>query len=141
MKRIIKPTDIVKNESGRNTTSKSETISVWIENRSTIAVWLGTLVEDDLVIVGTVHCAPNERKLFSIYSEAILAIELDKLPPENEALFFANEDALEPVIQITDATDDIRYPIKIGIASEVFNQITQDDYDIIILQEKKYPFE
>lgn len=141
MKRIIKPADLPKAEQGQHTTTsnKSERYTVWIDNKSTLNVRLGALDEEDLVLIHAVDFAPNERKLFSINSDAILAIELDKLPPEDEALFFANGETLDPDIQIADATDELNYPIRIGIASEVFSEICWEDFGIAIVQANKYP--
>jgi len=141
MKRLIKPVNSSKAELGKHSGTsidRSEKLTAWIVNQSTVSVWLGTLDEEDLVLNYDVDFAPNERKQLSIDSDAILAIVLEKLPPENEALFFANGDSLEPVIQIADDTDYIGYPIRIGIAADIFNRLGSEDYDIIILQESKY---
>lgn len=141
MKRLIKPVNSSKAELGKHSGTsidRSEKLTAWIVNQSTVSVWLGTLDEEDLVLNYDVDFAPNERKQLSIDSDAILAIVLEKLPPENEALFFADGDSLEPVIQIADDTDYIGYPIRIGIASEVFDQICWEDFGIAIVQANKY---
>lgn len=134
MKTTIKPISHSKSESNQSDTN----ISVWILNESTITVWLGALIEDDNALYSPIQLHPNERKQLNIHSEAILAVELEKLPPEDEALYLADEDSREPVIQIADATDYINYPIGIGIASEIIDKVLKDDYDIVILQENKY---
>lgn len=135
MKTTIKPTGQSKSESNQHGTN----ISVWVLNKSTITVWLGALIEDDNALSSPIQLHPNERGQLNIYSEAILAISLDQLPPENKALYLGNEDALEPVIQIADDTDYIGYPIEIGIASEILERITQNyDYEVVILQDDKY---
>lgn len=133
MNATIKPTSQSKSESNQSGTN----MSVWVLNKSTIPVILGYFDEIDNVVIGT-YIAPNERIELSINANAILAVELEKLPPENQALYLGDEDSMEPIIQIADDTDYIGEPIKIGIASEVFNQVIKDDYDIVILQENKY---
>lgn len=134
MKTTIKPISQQKSESSQHGTE----ISVWILNLSTITVRLGALLEDDYVLYSYIQLAPNERGLLTIQSDAILAIEIEQFPPEDEALYLADEDSREPVIQIADATEEINYPIRIGIASEVFDRVIKDDYDVVILQENKY---
>ena len=134
MKTTIKPISQQKSESNQHGTE----ISVWILNLSTITVRLGALLEDDYVLYSYIQLAPNERGLLTIQPDDILAIEIEQLPPEDEALYFADEDSREPVIQIADATEEINYPIRIGIASEVFDRVIKDDYDVVILQENKY---
>lgn len=134
MKTTIKPISQQKSESNQHGTE----ISVWILNLSTITVRLGALIEDDNVLYSPIQLHPNERKQLNIYSEDILAVEIEQFPPEDEALYLADEDSREPVIQIADATEEINYPIRIGIASEVFDRVIKDDYDVVILQENKY---
>lgn len=134
MKTTIKPISQQKSESNQHGTE----ISVWVLNESTVTVLLGALIEDDYVLYLPIQLHPNERKQLNIYSEDILAIELEQFPPEDEALYLADEDSREPVIQIADATEEINYPIRIGIASEVFDRVIKDDYDVVILQENKY---
>lgn len=134
MKTTIKPISHSKSESNQHSTE----ISVWISNESTTSIILGYFDEIDNVVIGT-PMAPNERIELNINANAILAIELEKLIPENQALYLGNEDALEPVVQIADDTDYIGEPIKIGIASEVLERITQDyAYEVVILQDDKY---
>lgn len=134
MKTTIKPISQQKSESNQHDTN----ISVWILNLSTITVRLGALIEDDYVLHSYIQLEPNERGLLTIQPDDILAIEIEQLPPEDEALYLADEDSREPVIQIADATEEINYPIRIGIASEVFDRVIKDDYDVVILQENKY---
>lgn len=134
MKTTIKPISHSESESNQHSTE----ISVWILNESTITVWLGALIEDDDALYSSIQLNPNERKLLNIQSDAILAIELEKLPPENEALYLTNEES-NPFIQIADDTDYIDYPIRIGIAADIFNRLCWEDYDIIIEQDNKYP--
>ncbi|GEM_PF-6078111 len=135
MKTTIKPTGQSKSESNQHGTE----ISVWILNESTITVWLGALIEDDNVLYNPIQLRPNERGQLNIYSEDILAIELEQLPPENKALYLGNEEAMEPVIRIADDTEEIRYPIRIGIASEILEQVTGNyEYNAVIIQDDKY---
>lgn len=137
MKTTIKPISHSKSESNQSDTN----ISVWILNESTITVWLGALIEDDDALYSSIQLHPNERKQLNIYSEAILAIELEQLPPENKALYLTNDHAMDTSIRIADDTEDIRYPIRIGIASEILEQVTED-YEfnnVVILQDNKYP--
>lgn len=112
-------------------------------NLSIITVRLGALLEDDYVLYSYIQLEPNERGLLTIQSDAILAVEIEQFPPEDEALYLADEDSREPVIQIADDTDEVRYPIRIGIASEILEQVTED-YEfnnVVILQDNKYPDE
>ncbi len=134
MKTTIKPISQQKSESNQHGTE----ISVWILNLSTITVRLGALIEDDYVLYNPIKLLPDERGQLNIYSDDILAVEIEQFPPEDEALYLADEDSREPVIQIADATEEINYPIRIGIASEVFDRVIKDDYDVVILQENKY---
>ena len=134
MKTTIKPIRQQKSESNQHGTE----ISVWILNESTITVRLGALIEDDYVLYNPIKLLPDERGLLTIQPDAILAVEIEQFPPEDEALYLADEDSREPVIQIADATEEINYPIRIGIASEVFDRVIKDDYDVVILQENKY---
>lgn len=134
MKTTIKPISQQKSESNQHGTE----ISVWVLNESTVTVWLGALIEDDYVLYNPIKLLPDERGLLTIQSDAILAVEIEQFPPEDEALYLADEDSREPVIQIADATEEINYPIRIGIASEVFDRVIKDDYDVVILQENKY---
>ena len=134
MKTTIKPISQQKSESNQH----GMEISVWILNLSTITVRLGAFIEDDYVLHSYIQLEPNERGLLTIQPDDILAIEIEQLPPEDEALYLADEDSREPVIQIADATEEINYPIRIGIASEVFDRVIKDDYDVVILQENKY---
>lgn len=134
MKTTIKPISQQKSESNQHGTE----ISVWILNLSTITVRLGALLEDDYVLYSYIQLEPNERGLLTIQPDDILAVEIEQFPPEDEALYLADEDSREPVIQIADATEEINYPIRIGIASEVFDRVIKDDYDVVILQENKY---
>ena len=134
MKTTIKPISQSKSESNQHGTE----ISVWVLNKSTTSIILGYFDEIDHVVIGT-PMAPNERIELNINANAILAIELEKLIPENQALYLGNEDALEPVVQIADDTDYIGEPIKIGIASEVLERLTPEyAYEVVILQDDKY---
>ena len=115
-------------------------ISVWILNLSIITVRLGALIEDDNVLYSPIQLHPNERKQLNIYSEDILAVEIEQLPPENKALYLTNDHAMDTSIRIADDTDEVRYPIRIGIASEILEQVTED-YEfnnVVILQDNKY---
>lgn len=135
MKTTIKTISQSKSESNQHSTE----ISVWFLNKSTVTLWLGALIEDDNALSSPIQLHPNEREQLNIRSEAILAVALEQLPPENQALYLGNEDALDPVIQIADDTDYIGEPIKIGIASEILERITQNyDYEAVILQDDKY---
>ena len=139
MKTTIKPISQQKSESNQHGTE----ISVWVLNESTVTVWLGALIEDDYVLYLPIQLHPNERKQLNIYSEDILAIELEQLPPENKALYLTNDHAMDTSIRIADDTDEVRYPIKIGIASEILEHVTED-YEfnnVVILQDNKYPDE
>lgn len=139
MKTTIKPISQQKSESNQHGTN----ISVWVLNESTVTVWLGALIEDDYVLYLPIQLHPNERKQLNIYSEDILAIELEQLPPENKALYLTNDHAMDTSIRIADDTDEVRYPIRIGIASEILEQVTED-YEfnnVVILQDNKYPNE
>lgn len=139
MKTTIKPISHSKSESNQSDTN----ISVWILNESTITVWLGALIEDDNALYSSIQLNPNERKLLNIQSDAILAIELEQLPPENKALYLTNDHAMDTSIQIADDTEDINYPIRIGIASEILEQVTEyyEFNNVVILQDNKYPDE
>lgn len=135
MKTTIKPISQSKSESNQHGTE----ISVWILNESTITVRLGALIEDDYVLYNPIKLLPDERGLLTIQPDDILAIEIEQLPPEDEALYLADADSREPVIQIADATDDTNYPIRIGIASEILEQATHYfEFNVVILQENKY---
>lgn len=136
MKTTIKPISQQKSESNQHGTE----ISVWILNESTITVQLGALIEDDNVLYNPIQLRPNERGQLNIYSEDILALKLEQLPPENEAIFLTNEE-FNPCIQIADDTEDTTYPIRIGIAADIFNQLSWEEYNIIIEQKDKYPDE
>lgn len=112
-------------------------------NLSTITVRLGALIEDDNVLYSPIQLHPNERKQLNIYSEDILTVEIEQLPPENKALYLTNDHAMATSIRIADDTDEVRYPIRIGIASEILEQVTED-YEfnnVVILQDNKYPDE
>lgn len=139
MKTTIKPISQQKSESNQHGTE----ISVWILNLSIITVRLGALLEDDYVLYSPIQLHPNERKQLNIYSEDILAVEIEQLPPENKALYLTNDHAMDTSIRIADDTDEVRYPIRIGIASEILEQVTED-YEfnnVVILQDNKYPDE
>lgn len=135
MKTTIKPISQQKSESNQHGTE----ISVWVLNESTVTVWLGALIEDDYVLYLPIQLHPNERKQLNIYSEDILAIELEQLPPENKALYLTNDHAMDTSIRIADDTDEVRYPIRIGIASEILEQATHYfEFNVVILQGNKY---
>lgn len=135
MKTTIKPISQQKSESNQHGTE----ISVWVLNKSKITVWLGALIEDDNALYSSIQLHPNERKQLNIYSEDILAIELEQLPPENKALYLTNDHAMDTSIRIADDTDEVRYPIRIGIASEILEQATHYfEFNVVILQENKY---
>ena len=111
-------------------------------NLSIITVRLGALLEDDYVLYSYIQLEPNERGLLTIQSDAILAVEIEQLPPENKALYLTNDHAMDTSIRIADDTDEVRYPIRIGIASEILEQVTED-YEfnnVVILHDNNYPF-